>query len=89
MALIFLTIDAFDSFALLFISCEVGQQLSDAFEEINDIIDQYKWYLLPIKLRRTLPMIMIVSQKPVIMALFGSISCGREVFAKVRSMHFL
>lgn len=83
-ALFLLAYDALNSFGLIFISCELGQRMSDAFNEFNDVIDQSKWYLFPNKLKRILPTIMVVSQEPFVFECFGGISCCREVFQNVR-----
>lgn len=64
-------------------SCEFGQQFSDAFEEVNDKIEAFDWYLFPSELQRMLPMIMVVAQQPVELKCFGSISAVREISKKV------
>lgn len=76
--------DAVDSIAVILISCELGQRLSEAFHQFNDIIDQCKWYLFPNKLKQILPTILIITQEPVTLECFGSIICSREVFQNVR-----
>lgn len=86
MALLLLIFDAFNSFAFIFISCELGQRLSDAFNEINDVIDRSEWNLFKNEFKRILPMIMIISQEPVMLECFGRISCCRDVFNKVRKI---
>ena len=84
MALVLLTMDAFESFVLIFIACELSQRISDAFNQFDEIIIQYKWYLFSNELKQILPMIMINTQKPFTMECFGSISCCRDVFKRVR-----
>lgn len=64
-------------------SCEFGQRLSEAFGEIEKVLVQLNWYLLPIEVQRMLPTIIIFSQKPLYVRFFGSISCHREQFQKV------
>lgn len=68
---------------LVFISCELGQRMADAFEEIEITIDRCDWYLLPIKTKRTLLMIIANVQQPVEVGCFGSTTCAREVFKNV------
>lgn len=70
--------------AAVFITCELGEKMSDAFVEINFTIDQFNWYLFPIDIKRMLPIIMANAQQPVTLEFFGSISCIRDVFKKVR-----
>lgn len=67
-------------FIALFIACELGQRTTDAFDGINDKIDQLNWYLFPIEIQRTLPMILANAQEPVTFECFGSFNCTREVF---------
>lgn len=68
---------------LVFISCELGQRMGDAFEEIGITIGEFDWYLFPIKIQRMLPMIIADAQQPVEVECFGSIACTRETFRKV------
>lgn len=71
------------SFGIVFIACEFGQYVSGVFEEIEDDIEVFDWYLFPHELQRMLPMILIVTQKPLQLKFFGSISLLREYFKKV------
>lgn len=71
------------AFGILFLACEVGHQMSDAFENIWNTIDQFEWHLHPYELLRTLPTIMIIAQQPVDLEFFGSIACSRSSFKKV------
>lgn len=71
-------------FGLAFFSCEVGQRVSNMHEEIADRFDQLKWYLLPIKLQRLLPTIIINVNEPVVIECFGVLDGTREQFKKVK-----
>ena len=81
--LLLLVISGIAAFATVFIACELGQRLIDAFDEISSTIDHLKWYSLPIEIQRLLPMIVVAAQQPVSVACFGSITCTREVFKNV------
>lgn len=74
----------FCAFGAVFISCEVGQRISNGFEEIEDVTSQYHWYLFPEQLKRMLPMILINLQVPVGIPVFGSFLCSRDTFKRVR-----
>ena len=74
----------FWSFALVFIVCELGQRVSNGFDDIDSKIDQLRWYKLPKDLWRMLPILMAGSQNPARLAVFGSIKCNRESFKLVR-----
>lgn len=76
--------ELFWAFTLVLLSCELGSRISNEFEEINERIDQLKWYLFPLEMRRLMMMIEMNSQEWVGFACFGSIPCDRETFKKVR-----
>lgn len=62
----------------------MGQQISDAFEEINGSFDQLDWYFFPIEQQKALPMILINVQAPVVFKCFGEMLCGsRDTFKMV------
>lgn len=68
---------------LVFIVCEIGQRMNDAFDEIGSTINQFDWYLFPIEEQRMCLMIITIAQQPVAVGCFGSIKCTREVFKNV------
>lgn len=68
---------------LVFIACELGQRITDAFDGIDCTIDQLDWYLFPIEIKRVLPIIIVSAQQPVSVGCFGSIICIRVVFKNV------
>lgn len=67
----------------MFIMCELGQQETNAFEEINDLLAKFQWNLFSNEIQRLLPTILIVTQKPFVVECFGSTSALRETFKKV------
>lgn len=71
------------AFGVVFTVCELFQRLTDGFDEINDVIDQLKWYQFPDEIQKMLPTLLIIVQKPVVIKCFGSISCCRETFKEV------
>lgn len=71
------------AFGIMFVACEFGQRLSNAFEEIDDSIEEFDWNLFSHEIQRLLPTILIVTQKPVVFECFGSISALRDTFKKV------
>lgn len=77
------TVDGLIGLTLVFIASELGQRMNDAFERIDTTIDKLDWYLLPIKIKRMLPMVMANTQQPVTLECFGSMACTREIFRKV------
>lgn len=75
------------AFGYVFITCELFQRLTDGFDEINDAVDQLKWYQFSNEIRKMLPTLLINVQQPVFIKCFGSISCSRETFKKVSFHH--
>lgn len=69
--------------AAVFIACELGQRMTDAFEEIEYTVDQFDWYLFPIEIQQMLLMTVANAQHPVSVECFASITCTREVFKNV------
>ena len=72
-------------FGEIFIVCELCQRLSNGFDEINDIVNQMKWYQYPNEIQTMLPTILMNVQRPVYVECFGNISCCLSVFLKVSS----
>lgn len=71
------------SFGVVFIVCEVTQHVCDAINAFDMEISQTDWYLYPHDMKKVLPMIMNVTQKPVEFKWFGSMSSCRDTFRKV------
>lgn len=83
MPLLLLILTGFFSFVLVFIVCELGQSMCNAFDEINVTINQFEWYLFSTEIQRMLPMITANAQQPVLVECFGSIACTRDAFKNV------
>lgn len=78
-------VEIFWSISLIFIFCELGERVTDGFNELNDVICTLDWYTFPIKRQQMFQTILIAFQQPVIFQAFGSISCTRDVFKRVSS----
>lgn len=78
-------LEIFYAFGIIFIMCELSERIVNAFGQINIVIDQFDWYLFPVKIKRILPVIMINQFQPISIEYFGSFSCSREAFKKVRT----
>lgn len=76
------------AFGVMFIACEMGQRVNLAFNECNDIIDQFEWYSFPVEIQQMLSFIIHYTQQPVEIKCFGSAACDRETF-KVVSLNIL
>lgn len=84
MMLIVMVIEVFYSF-VIFITCEMGEQLKSKYEDIEHMIGQLDWYLVPAEVQRILPTIIINAQKSVTFEIFASTDTSRESFQTVRS----
>ena len=76
------------AFGVVLIICELGQRLTNAFEEICDTIENFDWYLFPLEIQQILPILLVGTQEPVVLECFGSISGTRDTFKKVSLTHF-
>lgn len=74
------------AFGSLLIACELCERAGYLFDEIDDMIGQLDWYNFPYEIRKILPFMLIMAQKPFRIECFGSIACNRETFKKVSSM---
>lgn len=76
-------LNGFYAFGTVCISCELSQHACDAVNAFDVEIGQLDWYLYPIGMKKTLPMIIKVAQKPVVIKGFGSMAANRELLKKV------
>lgn len=75
------------AFGVVLLICELGQRLTDAFDELCDTIEGFDWYLFPIDIQRMVPTLLIAAQKQVVLVCFGSISGTRDTFKRVSATH--
>lgn len=71
------------AFAIVFVCCEFGHRLSKSFDKIDLDIGRLHWYKFPVQLWKMLPILMVGTQEPVTLRVFGSIFCAREDFKNV------
>lgn len=79
----FLIVEMIISFGLNFVFCELGERVQNAFNEIGYDLEQVEWYLLPPDIAKTLPIVIVNVDRPVIITCFGSIPCARETYKAV------
>lgn len=85
-----LTIKGSYSLNMLLLFCEFGEQMSERFEEIYDLSCRMDWYLFPTDVQRMMPMILMGTQKPVVINGYGNVACTRLTFKTVASLkHYL
>lgn len=73
----------FCTLTILYSSSELAGKMSIEFDKINNMIKEFSWYLMPIKMQKMLPMLMINTQQTVGFICFGSLLCNRVTFKKV------
>lgn len=66
-----------------FVVCEFGQQVNNAFGELNDLFDEFDWWAYPMEIQRIVPTVMVITQRPVTIHGFGNLPCIRQLFKKV------
>lgn len=74
------------SIGLTFFACELGQRITNAFDNVDEALNELDWYLFPIGVKKMLAMIMGNTQEIVALKCFGSMVCGRDVFKNVSVM---
>lgn len=77
------------SFAILFLSCELGEMVSTQFDMFEMELRQCDWLYYPIELRRMLVIFMLNAQMPTIIRGFAITSCTRECFMEVQWCYLL
>lgn len=68
---------------MLLFFCESGEQISERFNDIYELICRMDWYTFPIEFQRIMPIILIGTQKPIELNGFGNVPCTRENFKSV------
>lgn len=81
--MIVLVIEVLSAFGLVLACCELGEQFSAEFDDINVVIDRFKWYSFPIEVQRMLPYIILIAQQPVAIECFGKVLCLRSTYKSV------
>lgn len=69
----------------VFLSCEIGQRLTNAFNDITDRFERLDWYLFPTQIQRLLPTITMNTHVPIVIDCFGVVDGSREQFKRVSS----
>lgn len=71
------------AFGIMLFICELGQRLSNAFVEIDNAIELFRWYLFPLEVKKMLPIVLSAAHRPVVLEFFGSLSGTRGTFKEV------
>lgn len=79
-----MAMEVFCAFCFVSVACELGERFSGAFEDVSDLIGEFKWYRFPGEVQRLLPILLVHTQRPIALECFGSILCVREALKSVR-----
>lgn len=73
----------FWAFTFIFFYCELGKAVTDEFDNIDEDLCQYKWYLLSVDTQRMMIIFMNDTQQPALLRGFGNVTCTRDSFKNV------
>lgn len=66
-----------------FVVCNIGENVTTAFNSINSSVYAISWYNCPVRIQKYLLPIILITEEPVRIPVFGSIDCCRETFKGV------
>lgn len=69
----------------LYLFCHFGDEVTNRYIYVNDLVYKSAWYLYPIEIRKDIRFAMRVAQRPVFMKGFANIQCTRFIFQKVKT----
>lgn len=72
----------FWSFIQIFIFCDTSERVTSHFREV-DMYYLCDWYAFPAVVRRMMPIIIVNTNKRVVISGYGNVSCTRETFNRV------
>lgn len=79
-----LSVLVFLSFSIIFAFCELGAQLTNQFNALDETLCQIKWYLLPVDVQRMILICMLDAQHEMFLRGYANIVCTRDAFKNVR-----
>lgn len=68
---------------LCFLLCNLGEDVTSHYANVNDSIYQISWYLCPLELQKSFKLMIMISQKPIYLEGFARFQCNRETFNRV------
>lgn len=78
----------FWSFAVTFLICNFGEDVTTKFIMCDRAMYECQWYRFPNEVQKMLPIIMISTQSPLIFRGFANVFCTRETFKRVANGGF-
>lgn len=74
-------------YILIFIYCELGHRVNEAFDGPYDAICQLDSYLYAMEIQQMLPVIILIAQQPIDLCGYGNFSCSRARFKSVSRIY--
>lgn len=71
------------TFIFIFIACEPGERVTEAFETFNEEFEQCDWYLLQNDVQKLYVMFLLDTKLRINIKCYGNIHCTRETSKKV------
>lgn len=68
---------------LNFLVCELGQWVTNRYDQLGDELIACDWHLLPIEIQRLYLIFLLNTQQPVHIECYGGIQCSRDTLKKV------
>lgn len=84
--MIFSFVLAFWTFIFLFLVCEPGHQVTEAYAQYEQELVQCNWHLLPTITKRLYLMFLLDAQQPINIQCYGGVLCARDIFKNVCSL---
>lgn len=63
--------------------CSLGENVTTAFVQMNESIYEIKWYECPREQQKYLVQMIMFSETPFRVTIFGTMDCSRDTFKKV------
>lgn len=70
-------------FLYVFVLCELGQRITNRFEQLDDSFGQCNWYLFPIEMKKMFVITTAISQQPIFIRGYGNVFCSCETLKRV------
>lgn len=81
--LLVLVVQTCYAFGMVGVICELCQRITNKFNEFDDILSQFDWYMYPHQIQKMLLMLIMSTQQEIVFECFGKLSCDRESFKRV------
>lgn len=71
------------AFVMISFYCEFSEMVCDEFEQFNEELHRYEWYLIPMEMQRIYLIFLLDTQQLTVVRGYGNILCTRVTFKAV------